>query len=202
MGSGVTSSSTCSLRQVRPRFPPTNAQGCTQVHLLASCAQVSEAHITPPLTHTPQPHSMPRLRHHWTPITPTCMGVCFPRCLPGVPPRWRLLKTRLEDVLPNNAEVLQSLWRMAYVAYEQPCFRMQVSSGDHHGMLHMLMHVLWESNVTVGGAIARRMQGGCAWKCGGAIANEDAGRLCMEMWMGPLQWRMQAGCAWKCGPRS
>lgn len=67
----------------------------------------------------------------------------------NVPPRWNLLKTRLEGVCPSGADSIRSLWKWRSLPKEQPAFLIQVTSYDRQGMLHSLTHALWESDITV-----------------------------------------------------
>lgn len=67
----------------------------------------------------------------------------------NVPPRWNLLKTRLEAVCPSGADSIRSLWRWRSLPKEQMPFLLQVASYDRQGMLHSLTHALWESDTTV-----------------------------------------------------
>ncbi|PSC71312.1 ACT domain-containing ACR9-like [Micractinium conductrix] len=74
----------------------------------------------------------------------------FKVCLSsGVPPRWQLLKSRLEGICPKGTDTLQRLWRWRSVPKEQPPFLLQVAGYDRQGMLHSLSHALWESDTTV-----------------------------------------------------
>lgn len=67
-----------------------------------------------------------------------------------MPPRWNLLKSRLEAVCPNGADQIRSLWKWRSLPKEQMPFLLQVASYDRQGMLHSLTHALWESDTTVG----------------------------------------------------
>lgn len=76
--------------------------------------------------------------------------IIFKVCLSsGVPPRWALLKSRLEGICPTGTDTLQQLWRWRSVPKEQPPFLLQVAGYDRQGMLHSLSHALWESDTTV-----------------------------------------------------
>ncbi|KAL4458483.1 hypothetical protein ABPG75_013348 [Micractinium tetrahymenae] len=76
--------------------------------------------------------------------------IIFKVCLSsGVPPRWQLLKSRLEGICPTGTDTLQQLWRWRSVPKEQPAFLLQVAGYDRQGMLHSLSHALWESDTTV-----------------------------------------------------
>lgn len=76
--------------------------------------------------------------------------IIFKVCLSsGVPPRWQLLKSRLEAICPSGTDTLQQLWRWRSVPKEQQAFLLQVAGYDRHGMLHSLSHALWESDTTV-----------------------------------------------------
>ncbi len=44
----------------------------------------------------------------------------------GVPPRWQLLKSRLEAICPSGTDSLQQLWRWRAVPKEQQPFLLQV----------------------------------------------------------------------------
>lgn len=44
----------------------------------------------------------------------------------GVPPRWQLLKSRLEAICPSGTDSLQQLWRWRMVPKEQQPFLLQV----------------------------------------------------------------------------
>lgn len=44
----------------------------------------------------------------------------------GVPPRWQLLKSRLEGICPTGTDTLQQLWRWRSMPKEQPAFLLQV----------------------------------------------------------------------------
>ncbi|KAK9803674.1 hypothetical protein WJX72_010742 [[Myrmecia] bisecta] len=67
----------------------------------------------------------------------------------GVSPHWKLLKTRLEKVCPttNNTHTLWR-WHSNPKDFQHP-FLLQVTSYDRRGVLHDLMHTLWESDVVV-----------------------------------------------------
>lgn len=67
----------------------------------------------------------------------------------GVPPRWSLLKTRLEAVCPSGTDSLAALYRWKSVPKEAPPFLLQVASYDRAGMLHSLTHALWEADTQV-----------------------------------------------------
>lgn len=43
-----------------------------------------------------------------------------------MPPRWQLLKSRLEGICPKGTDTLQRLWRWRSVPKEQPPFLLQV----------------------------------------------------------------------------
>lgn len=76
--------------------------------------------------------------------------IIFTVCLSsGVPPRWQLLKSRLEAICPSGTDSLQQLWRWRMVPKEQQPFLLQVAGYDRQGMLHSLSHALWESDTTV-----------------------------------------------------
>lgn len=76
--------------------------------------------------------------------------IIFRVCLSsGVPPRWQLLKSRLEAICPSGTDSLQQLWRWRSVPKEQQPFLLQVAGYDRQGMLHSLSHALWESDTTV-----------------------------------------------------
>lgn len=76
--------------------------------------------------------------------------IIFKVCLSsGVPPRWQLLKLRLEAICPSGTDTLEQLWRWRSVSKEQPPFLLQVAGYDRQGMLHSLSHALWESDTTV-----------------------------------------------------
>ncbi|KDD75230.1 hypothetical protein H632_c796p2, partial [Helicosporidium sp. ATCC 50920] len=67
----------------------------------------------------------------------------------GVPPRWQLLKSRLEIMCPNGMDSLSALYKWRSLPKEHPPFLLQVASYDRAGMLHSLSHVLWEADTTV-----------------------------------------------------
>jgi (p)ppGpp synthase/HD superfamily hydrolase len=72
------------------------------------------------------------------------------RCVvAGVPPRWQLLKSRLEAICPSGTDSLQQLWRWRSAPKEQQAFLLQVAGYDRQGMLHSLSHALWEADTTV-----------------------------------------------------
>ncbi|KAL4855006.1 ACT domain-containing protein ACR10 [Chlorella vulgaris] len=76
--------------------------------------------------------------------------IIFKVCLSsGVPPRWQLLKSRLESICPSGTDTLQQLWRWRSIPKEQQAFLLQVAGYDRQGMLHSLSHALWESDATV-----------------------------------------------------
>ncbi|KAI3435844.1 hypothetical protein D9Q98_001902 [Chlorella vulgaris] len=76
--------------------------------------------------------------------------IIFKVCLSsGVPPRWQLLKSRLESICPSGTDTLQQLWRWRSMPKEQQAFLLQVAGYDRQGMLHSLSHALWESDATV-----------------------------------------------------
>ena len=66
-----------------------------------------------------------------------------------MPPRWSLLKTRLEAVCPSGTDSLAALYRWKSVPKEAPPFLLQVASYDRAGMLHSLTHALWEADTQV-----------------------------------------------------
>eukprot|EP00891_Asterochloris_glomerata_P008160 jgi/Astpho2/8160/e_gw1.00120.231.1_t len=73
-----------------------------------------------------------------------CVVLC-----PGIPAHWALLKARLEKICPSG-QAATSLWRWTSDRVEvQHPFLLQVTSYDRAGVLHDLMHTLWESNVAV-----------------------------------------------------
>lgn len=82
----------------------------------------------------------------------------------GVPPRWQLLKSRLEGICPSGTDTLQQLWRWRSVPKEQQPFLLQASGYDRQGMLHSLSHALWESDTTVG-AGAGPPRRAWRWEC-------------------------------------
>jgi UTP:GlnB (protein PII) uridylyltransferase len=76
--------------------------------------------------------------------------IIFKVCLSaGVPPRWQLLKSRLEAICPSGTDSLQQLWRWRSAPKEQQAFLLQVAGYDRQGMLHSLSHALWEADTTV-----------------------------------------------------
>lgn len=66
----------------------------------------------------------------------------------GVPPRWNLLKSRLQEICPADSEALRNLVRTTSRELQQP-FTVHVSGYDRQGMLHALTHSLWEADTSV-----------------------------------------------------
>lgn len=68
----------------------------------------------------------------------------------SVPAHWLLLKSRLEKICPRS-QGAQALWRWNSRGAEplQHPFLLQVTSYNREGVLHDLMHVLWEADVAV-----------------------------------------------------
>ena len=63
-----------------------------------------------------------------TPSAPLYFHTPVPACLPaGVPPRWQLLKSRLDAICPSGTDTLQQLWRWRSVPKEQQPFLLQAS---------------------------------------------------------------------------
>lgn len=59
--------------------------------------------------------------------SPTCLPATLGRPMhAGVPPRWQLLKSRLEGICPTGTDTLQQLWRWRSLPKEQPAFLLQV----------------------------------------------------------------------------
>lgn len=54
-------------------------------------------------------------------LVPSARWMCA-----GVPPRWQLLKSRLEGICPTGTDTLHQLWRWRSVPKEQPAFLLQV----------------------------------------------------------------------------
>ncbi|KAL3157737.1 hypothetical protein ABBQ32_012162 [Trebouxia sp. C0010 RCD-2024] len=79
--------------------------------------------------------------------TSSCVQVAL--CC-SVPAHWPLLKTRLEKICPRS-QGAQALWRWNSRGQEplQHPFLLQVTSYNREGVLHDLMHVLWEADVAV-----------------------------------------------------
>lgn len=67
----------------------------------------------------------------------------------GVPPRWSLLKHRLEEICPRGTAALRSLLRASETSSLQQAFSIMVSSPDRPGMLHALAYALWDADTTV-----------------------------------------------------
>lgn len=64
--------------------------------------------------------------------SPPPQHVCTPLpALAGVPPRWQLLKQRLEAICPSGTDTLQQLWRWRSVPKHQPPFLLQARVCTH-----------------------------------------------------------------------
>lgn len=67
----------------------------------------------------------------------------------SVPAHWVLLKSRLEKICPRS-QGAQALWRWnSHTEPSQNPFLLEVTSYNREGVLHDLMHVLWEADLAV-----------------------------------------------------
>lgn len=76
-----------------------------------------------------------------------CFIMIVVRLAPRMPAHWKLLKTRLLELCPKHLWI--NSWRPPNPADVLVPFLLQVSSYDRAGVLHDLMHTLWEADVTV-----------------------------------------------------
>jgi hypothetical protein len=69
---------------------------------------------------------------------------------PGAPPRWALLKQRLEAVLPREGDALRWLRRGDSLPKERPAFVLVVEgAAAGRGFLHRLVQALWDAELQV-----------------------------------------------------
>jgi hypothetical protein len=69
---------------------------------------------------------------------------------PGAPPRWALLKQRLEAVLPREGDALRRLRRGDSLPKERPAFVLAVEgAAAGRGFLHRLVQALWDAELQV-----------------------------------------------------
>lgn len=76
-----------------------------------------------------------------------CFLVLVVTLSPGTPSRWALLKARLQEVVPTEADNLRKLCPSTPKS-RQP-YAIHISGSDRKGMLHSMTHALWEADLAM-----------------------------------------------------